>query len=87
MKLKHQLLLSLSLAGTPFLASAATERFTYVDAANHELSASLTVNVVGGVAIDGTGSATSNLWSGVSELALLTPTTVLPSGVRNSTTG
>jgi len=67
------------LAG-PTLANAAQESFNYYSASAGGLSANFTVDVVGGLALSGTGSISSTSFAGTYNLTLLTASSTLPSG-------
>ena len=61
-------------------ASAEVLSFTYTNAADGNLSANFTINIVGGYAVSGTGMVTSSFLSGTDTLNLVTYQTTLPAG-------
>src|SRR5664279_147259 len=74
------LLLSAGLLGglavvTP--AAATVLSFTYTNAADGNLTANFTIDVVGGYAVSGTGTVTSSFLSGTDTLNLVTYQTIL----------
>ena len=71
------LALSLTLA---LPAHATQESFTYFSASAGGLSANFTVDVIGGVALSGTGTVSSASFPGTYNLSLLSASSVLPSG-------
>jgi hypothetical protein len=54
--------------------------FTYTNAADGNLVANFTIDVVGGYAVSGTGTVTSSFLTGTNTLNLVTYQTVLPAG-------
>jgi PEP-CTERM motif len=73
-------LMSIVVLAGPIVANADSLSFTYSNSSEANVSASFTVNVVGGLAQSGTGTITSTLWSGTEHLTLLTPSSTLPAG-------
>jgi hypothetical protein len=76
-------LLSAGLLGTLAFANPAAASvlsFTYTNAADGNLSANFSIDVVGGYAVSGTGMVTSSFLSGTDTLDLVTYQTNLPAG-------
>jgi hypothetical protein len=68
-------LVSIALLAGPTLANATQESFHFFSASAGGLSADFTVDVVGGLALNGTGSLSSTSFSGAYTLSLVTAST------------
>lgn len=73
-------LMCIALLAGPTPANATLESFHYFSASAGGLSADFTVDVVGGLALSGTGTASSTSFLGTYNLTLLTASSTLPSG-------
>ena len=83
MKIGFMALLSAGLLGALAVgnpAAAEVLSFTYTNAADGNLTANFTINVVGGYAVSGTGMVTSSFLAGTDTLDLVTYQTTLPAG-------
>jgi hypothetical protein len=73
-------LVSIALLAWPTLANATSESFHYFSASAGGLTADFTVDVVGGLALSGTGTVSSTSFLGTYNLILLTASSTLPAG-------
>jgi hypothetical protein len=73
-------LMSIVLLAAATVSNATEVSFSYTDSSEGNLIANFTVNVVSGLAVSGSGTATSTLFSGPENLTLVTGSSTLPSG-------
>jgi hypothetical protein len=74
------ILITAALVSGATAASAQDISFTYSDPAEGNLVANFTLDVVGGLAVSGSGTVTSSLISGTDDLTLITSSSTLPAG-------